>query len=102
MVVLDSRRVQVAVEGVLVRRAGMIGNLELGLSLGWIVEEVDIAPSVKSVVLWLRGGIVEVVVDVSKAEVLSTTGSIVGILPPKLTLLPRAIRLDLQALCVSS
>lgn len=53
MVVLDSRRVQVAVEGVLVGRAGMIGNLELGLSLGGIVEEVDIAPSVESVVLRL-------------------------------------------------
>lgn len=85
MVVLNSRRVQVAVEGVLIRCAGMVGNLELGLSLGWVVEEVDIAPSVESVMLWLRGGIIKVVVDVSKAEVLSTTGSIVGVLLPKLT-----------------
>ena len=85
MVVLNSRRAQVAVEGVLIRCAGMVGNLELGLSLGWIVEEVDIAPSVESVVLWLRRWIIEIVVDVSKAEVLSTTGSIVDVLAPMLT-----------------
>ena len=39
----DVGDVQVAVEGVLVWSARVIGDLQLGLPLRWIIEQVDIA-----------------------------------------------------------
>lgn len=59
--------IQVAMEGVLVWGSGVIRDLELCLALSWIIEEIDIAALVESVVGWSQGGIVEVVVNVGEA-----------------------------------
>lgn len=68
MGVSNGHGIEVAVEGVLLWSASMVGDLQLGLVVGGIVEEIDIAAATETVVRWLGGGIVEVVMDVGEAE----------------------------------
>jgi hypothetical protein len=50
------------------RSAGIVRDFNLGLTLGGIVEEVDIAPFIEAVVRRPRRRVAEVVVDVRKAD----------------------------------
>lgn len=45
----DIGNVQVAIEGVLIWSSGGVGNLQLGLTLCRVVEQVDVAAFVESV-----------------------------------------------------
>lgn len=47
----------------------MVGNLELCAVLGGVVIDVSIASFRKSMVNWLRRGIIEVVVDIGEAAI---------------------------------
>lgn len=66
----DVGDIQVAVEGILVWRSSMIRDLELRLTLSGIVEDIDIAALVETVVGWSQGRIVKVVVNVGEAVAL--------------------------------
>lgn len=58
-------------KGILLGCACVIGNLQLGSALGGILEEVDIAASIKSVVRRIHGGIFQVIVDIGETGMLS-------------------------------
>lgn len=63
----DIGNVEIAMEGILVWSACIVGNFELRLALCWAVVEVDIAALVEAVVRGARGWVIEVVVNVCEA-----------------------------------
>ena len=62
-----TRCIQVAREGILVRRAGMVGDLKFGGISGWVMVDVDIAPPTETTVWRFRRWEGESVVDVCEA-----------------------------------
>lgn len=59
---------QVSEEGILIWRAGMIGNLELRAVLCRVVVDVGVAASRQPMVKWSRRRIVEVVMNIGEAD----------------------------------
>lgn len=71
VVVLYTRRLEIAMKCVLIWGARMVGDLELGLVAIRIIVQVNVASFGKPVVGWSRRRVTEEVVDVRETGILS-------------------------------